>query len=91
MLIHFALTETGKAIRKTVRSGAVDLRQTTPHPCALQIRRRSDEGSNAQAARFYERLEALVEEFIDQSPQGDQQAEYMLTFALFPTTLIREA
>lgn len=86
VLINFALTETGKAIRKSVKADVIDLQQTAPHPRALQIRRGGGKLSQSQARQFYLRLEALIEEFTTQETSGGQLAEYMLAFAFFPTT-----
>jgi hypothetical protein len=90
VLIDVALTETGKAIQKSVQSGAIDLQQTAPHPRALQIRRGSGRISQSQARQFYLRLEALVEEFTSLEVSEKDRAEYMLAFAFFPTLIINK-
>jgi predicted ArsR family transcriptional regulator len=87
VLIDFALTETGKAIRKSVNANVIDLRQTAPHPRALQIRRGSGKLSTAQASRFHQRLTQLVEEFASMEPEKGAQAEYFLALAFFPTSV----
>lgn len=86
VLINFALTETGKAIRKSVQMGVIDLQQQAPHPRALQIRRGNRKLSKTQAVQFYKRLEALVEEFTNLGSDQDEQAEYLLAFTFFPVS-----
>lgn len=86
VLIDFALTETSKAIRKSVKTGVIDLQQQAPHPQALQIRRGSGKISTTQAVQFYKRLETLVNEFTNLEAQEDEQAEYLLAFAFFPVS-----
>lgn len=86
VLIDFALTETGKAIRKSVKTGVIDLQQQAPHPRALQIRRGSGKISIAQAVQFYKRLEALVNEFTSLESQDEEQAEYLLALTFFPVS-----
>lgn len=90
VLIDFALTETGKAIRKSVKNGVIDLQQQAPHPQALQIRRGSGKISTSQAVQFYKRLEALVDEFTSLETQEDEQAEYLLALTFFPVSKPKE-
>lgn len=91
VLVDFALTETGKAIRKSVKNGVIDLQQQAPHPQALQIRRGSGKISKAQAVQFYKRLEALVNDFTNsESSEEDEQSEYLLAFAFFPVSSSEE-
>lgn len=86
ILIDYALTETGKAIRKSVQSGVIDLQQFTPHPQALHIRRGGGRISTAQASQFYQRLSDLVNEFTNTTMEDGEQGEYFLAVAFFPTS-----
>lgn len=86
VLIDFVLTESGKAIRKSIKKGVIDLQQKAPHPQALQLRRGSGKISTAQAVQFYQRLEELVKEFTNLQADENGQAEYLLALAFFPIT-----
>lgn len=86
ILVDFSLTETGKAIRKSIKSGALDMQTSAPDPRALQIRRGIGRISTKQAGLFYKKLEELMSEFTNLEPGEGETAEYMLAFAFFPTT-----
>jgi len=90
ILIDFALTETGKAIRKSIKSGVIDMKQVAPQPRALQIRRGSGKISASQASQFYQRLEDLVTEFTSMESVEGALAEYFLVLAFFPTSIAEE-
>lgn len=87
ILIDFSLTETGKAIRKSIKAGSLDMQKSAPDPRALQIRRGIGKISIKQAARFYKKLEELVNEFTNIKFDDGEAAEYMLAFAFFPTSI----
>lgn len=90
ILIDFALTETGKAIRKSIKSGAIDMKQVAPQPRALQIRRGNGKISASQASQFYQRLEDLVTEFTSMESEEGALAEYFLVLAFFPTSIAED-
>ena len=90
ILIDFALTETGKAIRKSIKSGVIDMKQVAPQPRALQIRRGNGKISASQASQFYQRLEDLITEFTSMESAEGALAEYFLVLAFFPTTIAKE-
>ena len=87
VLIDFTLTETGKAIRKSIKSGALDLQKSAPDPRALQIRRGIGKLSTKQASRFYKKMEDLISEFTNMDSEDGEAAEYMLAVAFFPTSI----
>lgn len=87
VLIDFSLTETGKAIRKSIKSGALDLQKSAPDPRALQIRRGIGKLSTKQAIQFYKKLENLISEFTNMDQEDGEAAEYMLAVAFFPTSI----
>ena len=90
ILIDFALTETGKAIRKSIKSGVIDMKQVAPQPRALQIRRGNGKISASQASQFYQRLEDLVTEFTSMESVDGALAEYFLVLAFFPTSIAED-
>mgnify|MGYP000392138958 CR=1 FL=1 len=88
ILIDFTLTQAAKAIRKSVKNGAIDLTRPAPHMRALQIRRGLGRINLSQAVEFQQKINALVEEFTNlQSVETEAQGEYLLAITFFPISL----
>jgi predicted transcriptional regulator len=85
VLADFALGETTKALRKSVRDGSINLQQNPPHPQALQIRRGVGRISKERAEKLHQRLISVMEEFTAPDDQtAEEGGEYLLALALFP-------
>lgn len=85
ILIDFVLTETTKALRKSVEAGEIDLRQNPPHPRALQIRRGLGYLSKERAEKLHQHLVAVMEEFTAPDESLDKEKDdYLLALAFFP-------
>lgn len=87
VLTEVGLRATTQEIHRGVAAGLIDLRQVSPAPQSLFIRRGFGQLSPAQAAKFHARLAALMSEFTstDTAAAAPGDAGYTLTLAFFPS------
>jgi hypothetical protein len=60
------------------------------NPRALTVTRYVSNMSDEKANEFHQRLEALLEEFIDADTKNPDQQSYAMTIALYPSFYFRE-
>jgi hypothetical protein len=87
MLTNVGLRQTAQDIQRSVAAGLIDLRQVSPAPQSLFIRRAFGQLSRARAAQFHQRLAELMDEFTqpDTEPPTATDAGYALLLAFYPS------
>lgn len=76
-------------IRVSLRHGAISTDPTLPQQRRMMLMRAISRLTDAQAAEFYRRLEALLDEFdrvdLEPPPAGTETHPYGLTIAIYPS------
>lgn len=76
-------------IRVSLRHGAISTDQSLPRQRRMLLMRAISRLTDAQAAEFYDRLEALLDEFdrvdLEPPPAGADTRAYGLTIAVYPS------
>jgi DNA-binding transcriptional ArsR family regulator len=92
VVLESVLDRTASDIRRSARSGAIDLQQRAPDPSALFIVRGFSYLSPQRASEFYQRFRLLVDEYVtaaedDVSEGGENGRYYGLALALYPSDM----
>lgn len=92
VVLETVLDRTKDDIRRSARSGAIDLDRRTPDPRALFVIRGYSYLSPERAAEFYRCLRALVDEYVTAEEDGTDETRangryYGLALALYPSAL----
>jgi DNA-binding transcriptional ArsR family regulator len=92
ILLHSVLDDTRQDVKRSVRTGVVDMEQKSPHPDSLLLRRGLARMTPEQAHDFHRRLLELLDEFAtiggSAHTHGDQI--FALAMALYPTSILED-
>jgi DNA-binding transcriptional ArsR family regulator len=90
LVMDTVFEETRRDIRRSVRSGKIDMRELPPHPSSLLNRRGLFKLSRTQAEEFYRRIQDMIVEFTA-APCDDDCEYYGLAVSFYPTAFAESA